>query len=151
MFLYRLRKRTEYDALLGQSGTEGGGHGHRVEYGIHSDTGKCRTLMKGNSELVECLLKFRIYLLRAVLILLGSRIIYDVLKINFRNVKMGPCRESHLLPAAECLQTELEHPFRLVLLGRNQTDYVFIQALGNELLLDIRHKAVLIFLFRETI
>ena len=107
--------------------------------------------MEWNSELVECLLKFRIDLLRAVLRFFRSRIIYDVLKINFRNIKMGPCRESHLLPAAECLQTELEHPFRLVLLGRNQAYNVLIQTLGNELLLDIGHKAVFIFLFRETI
>ena len=100
--------------------------------------------MKRNSELVECLLKLRIDLLRTILVLLRSRIVYYVLKIYFRNIKMGPCRKRHLLPAAECLQTELQHPFRLILLGRNQTDYVLIQTFGYELLLDIGDEAVFI-------
>ena len=102
--------------------------------------------MKRNSELVKCLCEFRIDLLRTVFRLLRSRIIDDVLEIDFRYVKMRPLRERHLLPAAECLQTELQHPLRLILLGRNQAYDVFIKTFRYELLLDFGHEAVFIFL-----
>ena len=102
--------------------------------------------MERNSELVESLLQLRIDLLRTVFVPLRSRIVNDILEVYLRNVQMRPCRQRHLLPAAECLETELEHPLRLVLLCRNQAYYIFIETLGNELLLHIGHEAVLVFL-----
>ena len=144
--MHSLGKRTEDYALFSKSRTECGGHRNRIEYGIHSHSGKSLTLMKRNTELVECLLKLRINLLRTVLCLLWCGIVDDVLKVDFRNIKMSPFRKDHLLPVAESLQTELQHPFRLILLRRNKTDYILIQTLRYELLLDIRHKAVLILL-----
>ena len=106
--------------------------------------------MKRNTKLVKCLCELRIDLLGAVFRLLRSRIIDDVLKIYLRYVKMCPIRQWHLLPAAECLQTELQHPLRLFLLRRNQAYYVFIKAFRYELLLYIRHKAVFILLVGKT-
>ena len=59
---------------------------------------------------------------------------------------MGPCRDFHLLPASEGTEPELEKPFRLLLFGRNKPDDVFIEPLGNELLLHISHEAMFVFL-----
>ena len=73
--------------------------------------------MKRNAQLVEGLLQLRIDLLRTILRLLRSRIIDDVLEVSLRNIKMSPLRQLHLLPAAERFETELKHPFRLILLG----------------------------------
>ena len=102
--------------------------------------------MKWNSKLVECLFKLRVDFFRTVFRLLGSRIINDILKINFRNIKMCPLRHLHLLPASERIETKLKHPLRLLLLCRNKSYYIFIETFRNELLLDISHKAMFIFL-----
>ena len=73
--------------------------------------------MKRNAELVECLFKFGIDLLRTVLILLRGCIVDDILKVNLRNIQMGPGREFHFLPAAESFQAEVQHPLRLIFLS----------------------------------
>ena len=74
-----------------------------------------------------------------------------VLKINLRYIKMCPCRQRHLLPAAEGIKTELEHPLGFLFFSRNQADYIFIQALGNKLLFDIGNEAVFILFIRKTV
>ena len=107
--------------------------------------------MKRNTQLIESLLQLRIDLLRTVLRLFRSCIIYNILEIDFGNIKMRPLRKFHLLPTAERLKSELEHPLRFLLLRRNHSYNILIEALRNELLLDIRHKAVLIFLVRNAV
>ena len=44
--------------------------------------------MKRNTELVKCLFKFGIDLLRTVLILLRGCIVDDILKVNLRNIQV---------------------------------------------------------------
>ena len=65
---------------------------------------------------------------------------------NFWNIKMSPLRHLHPLPAAESLQTELKHPLRLLLLRRNQADYIFIETFGYELLFYVCDEAMFILL-----
>ena len=47
----------------------------------------------------------------------------------------------HLQPGAIGLQPPVEHPLGLVLLGRDEADRVLVQALGRELLLDVRGRS----------
>ncbi len=72
--------------------------------------------MKRYTELVKSLFQFRIYLLRPVSRFLGSRIVYYILKVYLRNIKMRPIRQRHLLPFPERIQTEVKQPLRLVFL-----------------------------------
>ena len=151
MFTDSFRERTEDDALFGKSRTEGRRDRNRVKYGIDRHSCERLALMERDAELVECLLKLRVYLLRTVLVLLRSRIIYDVLEVYLRNVKVSPLWNRHLLPAAECLQTEVQHPLRFLLLCGDQAYDVLIQTFWYELLRDISHEAVLILLLRNII
>ena len=59
---------------------------------------------------------------------------------------MPPGRDSHLLPFAEGIQTEIQQPLRLLFLGRNQTDNILVQALRDEFLVHVCHESVLVFL-----
>ena len=146
MFPDRLGKRAENDSLVCKRLPESGGHRHRVEDGIHRHPGKGGPLVQRDAELVEGLLQLGVYLLRPVAVLLRGSIIYYVLKINLRDVKMRPCRHLHLLPAPECVKPELQQPFRLLLLGGNEPYYVLVEPFRNEFLLDISDKTMLILL-----
>ena len=102
--------------------------------------------MKGNAQFLECLGQLGIDLLRPVTVLLGSRIIDNILEINFRDIQMGPVRNLHLLPFAEGVKPEVQKPLRFILLRRNQPYDILIQAFRDELLLHIRHEPMLILL-----
>ena len=58
---------------------------------------------------------------------------------------MRPFRRSEGLPVSESLQTELEEPFRLALLARDEPHSLFCQAGGHNLRVDIRSETVFIF------
>ncbi len=47
----------------------------------------------------------------------------------------------HLQPGAIGLEPPVEHPLGLVLLGRDEADRVFVEALGRELLLDVARRS----------
>ena len=102
--------------------------------------------MERNTEFFKRLGKLGIYLLRPVTVLFGRRIIDDILKIDLRDIQMGPMRHLHLLPFPESLQPEIQKPQGFLLLGRNQPYDIFIQPFGYELLLHIRHEAMFILL-----
>ena len=57
---------------------------------------------------------------------------------------MRPRRHFHGQPLAVGFQTEVEEPLRLALFLRYQPYNVLVQALGDELLLHLRLKAVLV-------
>jgi hypothetical protein len=68
---------------------------------------------------------------------LGRGIIIGVLVIDRRDVELGPVGHLHRQPVAIGLQPPFEHPFGLILLGRDEADGIFAQALGREFLLDV--------------
>ena len=72
---------------------------------------------------------------------LGLGIIIGVLEIDLRDVELGPAHLLHGQPGAIGLEPPFEHPFGLVLLGRDEADRVLVQALGRELLLDVGGEA----------
>ncbi len=78
------------------------------------------------------------------LLLLRSRPINDVLKINARVRHIGPARLLHRLPLPEGLQTPFEHPLRLFFFCRNEPHDVLTEALRQQFLLNIRCEAILV-------
>ena len=59
---------------------------------------------------------------------------------------MSPSRHFHLLPFPESIQSEFQQPVRFVLEGRYSAYDILVQALGNEILSDVRHETLLVFL-----
>ena len=107
--------------------------------------------MQRDAELLESLGERRVYLLGALTVLLGGGVVYDVLIVYFRQVEMAPAGLLHGLPLAECVQTELQEPFRLFLKGGNRPDDVFVQALRDIDLLDVRDESFLVLLLRDVL
>ena len=87
----RFGERTEDYSLLRQSLTEGRRDRDRIKDSIYgNNSGKNLPLVKRNPELLECFGQGGIDFLRPVLVLFGSRILDNVLKINFGHIQMGP-------------------------------------------------------------
>ena len=77
---------------------------------------------------------------------LGRGVIISVLVIDLGDVELGPADFLHLEPGAIGLQPPVEHPLGLVLLGRDEADRVFVEALGREFLLDVGDEAPFVIL-----
>ena len=138
-----LRERAEDDALLCQRLAERGLDRYGVEDGVHCGTGQHASLVQGDAELVKSGHQLGVDLL-FLGSLLGRGEIDDILKIYLGNVQMGPRRSFHGQPLAVGLLAEVKEPLRLALFLRYQPYNVLVQALGNELLLHLRLKAVLV-------
>ena len=148
----RLGEGAEDDALLGEGLAEGRGHAHGVEYGIHRHfalglhSGEHFALMQGDAELVERLHQGRVDFVRPVFGPLGRSPVDDVLEIDARQPEVSPERGAHPLPLAEGAEAEFQQPVRLSLFLGDQADDVLIESLGDELLGDLGHEAVLVLL-----
>ena len=138
-----LGERAEDDALLCQRLAERGLDRYGVKHRVHCGAGQHASLVQGNAEFVESghQLGVDLLLLRRFF---GGREIDDVLEVYLRDVQVGPCRHLHGQPLAVGLQAEVEEPLRLALFLRYQPYNVLVQALGDELLLHLRLKAVLV-------
>ena len=102
MFAHRLGEGAEDDALFGQRLAEGGFDRHRIEdriYGHHAGQGF--PLVQGDAQFLEGFGQGRIDFFGAVGILLGCRVIDNILIINGRHLQVPPRRLLHLLPFAE--------------------------------------------------
>ena len=149
MLLDGLADRAEDDTLLTQFLLEGGLHTDGVHNGIDGGIAtQCQTLLKRNTQLIEGLFQFRVNLTVA-LRLLSQRIgiIGNGLIVDRGYMHMAPCRLLLLLPIAKCLQTEVEHPFRLTFLLGDKSDNVLIQSYRYNLCMYISREAELILLF----
>ena len=145
MIFHRLRERTENNAPLRQRILERGLHRNTVHHRIHGNPGQGHLLAQWNTEFVKRSLQLRIHLLPVlVLFLLRRRIVHDILIIDFRYRQLRPTRHFHGQPFPVSLQTKLQQPFRLLLLGRNRPNHLLVQPLRYRLGLHIRHKTVLI-------
>ena len=118
---------------------------HRVDRDLARalDAGEHLLLLDRDAELLVDAQDFGIDLVeRAELRLrLGLGIIISVLEIDRRDVELGPAHLLHGQPGAIGLEPPFEHPFGLVLLGRDEADRVLAQALGREILLDVGGEA----------
>ena len=165
MLLQRLGDRHEEDAGLGKLRLEGGRDRDRIEHRVDRDAAvagsafalvcfPCRPLhaeqrlplAQRNAELVVGLEDFGVDLverLRAVL-LLRRRIVIEVLVVDRAVVHARPSGLAHGEPAPIGVEPPREHPLGLILLGRDEADDVFGQALGGLVGFDVRHEPVFI-------
>ena len=151
MLLNSLTNATEDDALLREFLLKGSLYRHGVHDGIDSGiAAECKTFLQGDTQLIEGLLQFRVYLSVADR-LLSRRvgIVAYRLVVYLRQLHMSPCRLLHSLPVTESRQTKFQHPLRLILLLRNEPYNVFIQSYRYYLSLYVGSKAELIFLLRH--
>ncbi len=162
MLAHGLGEGTEDYPLVRQRLTEGGGDAHGVEDGVHRhlarlsagelllgfDARQHLPFAEGYAQLVEGLHELGYDFGRAFAVLLGSGVVDYVLIVDFGQFEVAPARLGHLLPFAECVQAEVQQPLRLLLLGGNQTNDVFVQAFGHVLLLDLGDEAFLVFTLR---
>ena len=103
-------------------------------------------LAQRNAELLVGPENFRVDLverLRAGL-LLRRRVVIEVLVVDLVVVHPRPVRLLHGEPAAIGVETPRQHPFRLVLLGRNEPDRVLGKALRGLVGLDVGDEPVFV-------
>ena len=166
MFPQRLRDRHEQDAGLGKLRLERGRDRDRIEYRVDRDPAvaaaaltlrlilSCRPLhaqqrlplAQRNAELVVGLEDLGVDLVerfRAVL-LLRRGVVVEVLVVDRAVVDARPQRLAHGEPAPIGVEPPREHPLGLILLGRNEADDVFRQALGSLVGFDVRYEPVFI-------
>ena len=154
IFLDRFADRQEDHPGAQQFLAEGGRDADAVEHRIDRDfarafdPGEHLLLLDRDAEFLIDAQDFGIDLVeRSKLWLrLGRGVIISVLIIDRRNVELGPVDLLHLQPRGISLEPPVEHPLRLVLLGGDEADGVFGQALGREVGLDVRAEAPLIIL-----
>ena len=151
VFADGLGDRHEDHAGLRQLSLERGGHRDRVEHRVDGDPTlggdalQHFDLAQGNSELLVGLQDLGVDLVeghrrRA----LGRRIVVDVLVIDLVIRDPRPFGLLHGLPALVSVEAPGQHPFGLVLLGRDEADHVLGDALGGLLHLDRGLEPVLV-------
>jgi hypothetical protein len=150
--LNRLGNGAEDHAGLGQFLAEGRHHGDAVEDGIDRnlrralDAGKHFLLFQRDTELLIGPEQFRIDLFKAFRPFGAFRrgVVVEILEVDLRIVDPGPGRLGHRAPALVGLKPPFEQPFRLALLGRNETNDVFVQPFGGHDRFNLGREAVLI-------
>ena len=151
MLLNSLADGTENDPLLTQLLLERGLHRNGVHDGIDSGiAAEGQTLLQGDAQLVERLLQFGVYALLFSFLAIpfygGVGIIADGLVVDGRQCQVPPCGLLQLLPVAEGLQPERQHPLRLAFLLRNEPDDIFVEADWYDLGFNVGRETELILL-----
>ncbi|MNL26130.1 hypothetical protein D3C87_1476420 [compost metagenome] len=143
--------RHEDHAGLGQFRLEGGDDGHAVEHRIHGHAavfhaGQEFLFLQRNAELLVNLQQFRIDLVQRLRAGGAFRcgIIIEIVEVDLGIADARPCRLFHRQPALVSLKTPFQHPFRLLLLGRDEADNLFRKALRGLVDFDLCLEAVFI-------
>ena len=131
---------------LGQLRLERGRHRYRVDDGIDSHAREPLLLGQGDPELVEHRPQFGIDLIQAGRGRLGrrSRVVDDVLVVDGSVGEVRPAWLGQGAPVSIGPQPPFQQPVRFALLGRDQSDDVFVQSRGSGVGVDVGDKAVLI-------
>src|SRR5262249_37915037 len=140
VLLHGFGERAEDDAEIFQLFLKGGGYRDAVEDGIDGDARQHFLLAQRDAELFVGLEQLGIDLLEAfwaIFLGFGGRVVNNVLVIDWRVMYIGPGGFAHGLPVAVGLETPIEEPFRLMLLGGNQADDVLIEAAGDGIGFDL--------------
>jgi len=147
MVLHGFGKRAEDDADISELLLECRRDRHAVEDRVHRDAGQHLLFVDRNTEFLEGLANFGIDLVQALQarLLLGRRVVDDLLVVDRVDLQVVPRRLFHLQPGAIPLQPPLEEPLGLLLLGGDQPDDVLVQAGRNLFGFDVGDKPVLVF------
>ncbi|MNT09626.1 hypothetical protein D3C72_1444160 [compost metagenome] len=128
--------RHEDHAGLCQFRLEGGDNGDAVEHGIHGHTtvfhaGQDFLFLQRNAQLLVNLQQLRIDFVQRLRAGRAFRcgIIIEIVEVDLGVADARPCRLFHRQPALVSLKTPFQHPFRLLLLGRDEADHLFRKAL----------------------
>ena len=128
---------------------KGGGHRDAVEHRVHGHAGQQFPLPQGNAQLLVGPQQLGVDLVQALRSVgLGPRrgVVANGLIVDGRVLDVGPGGLLHGEPVAIGLQPPLQQPFRLALLGRDQSDDVFVQAGRHRVGIDVGEESVLVFL-----
>ena len=141
------RERTENDAHLRQLVFEGSGHRDAVKDSIHGDPAQPLLFLQGNAQLLISRQQLRVNLFQTVegLLLLGSRIVNDVLIVNGWEMDILPGWLLHCQPMPVGFQTPLQHELGLVFLSGNHPNDILVQATRYGIGFNFRDKSPLIF------
>ncbi len=156
MLLHRLRERAEDDTHLRELALEGGGHGDRVENRVNGHAREQLLLVEGDAELLVRAQNLRVNLVEAVelRLLLRGRVVGDVLVVDGSDGQVGPRWRSfffrHAEPVAQRVQAPLQHELGLALARRDEANDVFVEPLGDTVLVDVGDEAPLVILLSET-
>jgi len=147
MVTERLTERTKDNPLFSQRILECGFNRHTVNHRINGHTSQMLLLLQGNTQLVEGLNQFRVYLVQTGIpgFLHRCRIITDRLEINGRYFQISPVGHLHFQPFPVGVQSEFQHEIGLFLLLPDCSDHLFIQTLLDNIGLNIGVKPVFIF------
>ena len=152
MLTYGFTDGTENNSFLHQRFLKRSFHRYGVHHGIHCHATQRHLFFQGDAQLIEGFYQLWVYFIHALrrVFLLRQRIsiVGNSLIIYLRNTEMCPCRHLHRQPVTICFQTELQQPFRLVLLRRDQPYNIFIQPTLNDFRMYIGGEAVLVLLLR---
>ena len=152
MLLDGFGKRAEDDPFLGQLFLERGGDRYAVKHRIDGDARQQLALAQRNTKLLVGPQDLRVDVVQALgPRLLGprSRVVVNGLVIDGSELDVGPLRLRHRQPVPVGLQSPLEHPSGLILLGRDQADDVLVQPGRNQVSFHVGVKAILVFLGRQ--
>ena len=166
IFLDRLADAAEDDARAFQFLAEGGRDRHRIEHRIDRDAAFRQAVLAELLDAREHLLlgdrdaeflvhaqDFGIDLVEAPKLGLRLRlgVIKSVLIVDRVHPELCPIGRLQRQPQAICLEPPLQHPFRLVLLGRDEADGVLGETLGREILFDVGMETPFVRLVRRLI
>ena len=152
MLLHGFPKRAEDNALFSQFLFEGGVDRHAVEDGVHGYARQFFLFGQWDAQPLERFQQILIDLVEAFVprLLARRRVIRDIPEIRLRILQMRPARVfflrvgGQLLPMPPCPQAPCKQPLRLVFLGGNQTDDIFVKTFRYRIGLDVRFPAVFV-------
>jgi hypothetical protein len=112
---------------------------------VTDDAGQDLLLAQGDSKLLIGPEDFRVdFIERLQHVPLRRGVVIEVLVVDRAVIDTRPMRFAHGQPAAIGLEPPFEHPGRIVLLRRNETNGIFAQALGGLVGFDIGDEPIFI-------
>src|SRR5439155_5834570 len=147
----RLGERAEDDAEFRELVLERRRDRDAVQHGVDRDAGQAFLLLERDAEFRVQGPDLGIDILEALhfLLRLRGRVVDDVLIVDRGIADVRPHGLLHREPVAIGPEPPLGHPFRLLLLARDEPDDVLVEALRNRVLIEVGDETVFVLLLRH--